>query len=110
MTVVELERQVFDVATSSSICGVPVIRRLMPTSINLRISVTIGGFVDVFFNEVTGTIAYALIQSGQRVFGADNTGGWHLHPFDDPVRHDPLSGPMSFDEFMAKIERHFPPP
>jgi len=64
-----------------------------------------GGFVEAFYNEQTGTLAYALIRQGQRAFGADNTGGWHVHPFDGPERHDPLSAAMSFAEFVAEIER-----
>ena len=106
MTLVQFERSVFAVAAASPSCGIPLIRRLMPTSINLRVPVAIGGFVDIFYNEETGTTAYALIQSGQRVFGVDTTGGWHVHPFDAPARHDPLSGPMSFAEFIAEIEGH----
>lgn len=107
MTLLECEHQVFAVAVASPICGIPLVRRLMPTSINLRVPVTVGGFVDVFYNEQTGTTAYALIQGGQRVFGADNTGGWHVHPFEEPTRHDSLSSAMSFAEFIAEIERHF---
>ena len=107
MTIAEFERQIFLVAAASPICGIPIIRRLMPTSINLRVPITLGGFVEAFYNEQTGTTAYALIQEGQRVFGADNTGGWHIHPFDDPVRHKALLGEMSFAEFIAEIERHY---
>ena len=51
MTLAEFERQVFAVATASPICGIPVIRRLTLTSVNLRLSVTAGGFIDVFYNE-----------------------------------------------------------
>lgn len=105
MTLAEFERQVFAVATASSICGIPVVRRLTPTSINLRLGVTTGGFIDAFYNEQTGTMAYALIRQGRRAFGADNTGGWHVHPFDDPERHDPLPSAMPFAEFVAEIER-----
>ena len=105
MTLAEFEQQVFAVAMASPICGIPIVRRLTPTSINLRISVSTGGFIDAFYNEQTGTTAYALIRQGQRAFGADNTGGWHIHPFDDPERHDPLPGEMSFAEFVAEIER-----
>ena len=107
MTLIEFEVQVTTVAISSPLCGVAFVRRLSPTSISLRVPVTIGGFVDVFYNEQTGTTAYALIQGGQRVFGADNTGGWHVHPFADPTRHEPLPGPMSFAEFIAAIDQHF---
>ena len=105
MTIAEFEREVFSVAIASSICGIPVVRRLMPTSINLRVPITVGGFVDAFCNEETGTTAYALIRQGRRAYGADNTGGWHVHPSDDPGRHDPLSTAMSFAEFVAEIER-----
>ncbi|MFQ5811655.1 MAG: hypothetical protein ACE5I2_00445 [Anaerolineae bacterium] len=107
MTIAEFEHQVFLVAIASPICGIPIIRRLMPTSINLRVPMTVGGFVDAFYNEETDTTAYALIQGGRRVFGADNTGGWHIHPFDDPVYHQALPGEMSFAEFVAEIERHY---
>ena len=107
MTVAEFERQVLSVAAASPICGIPVVRRLMPTSINLRIPMTIGGFVDVFYNEQTGTTAYALIQHDQRIFGADSTGGWHMHPFDDPASHKALLSAMSFTEFISEIEWHY---
>jgi hypothetical protein len=105
VTLAEFERQVFEVAMASSICSIPVVRRLTPTSINLRLSVATGGYIDAFYNEQTHTMAYALILRGRRAFGADNTGDWHVHPFDDPERHDPLPAAMSFAEFVAEIER-----
>lgn len=104
MTLAEFERLVFAVAVASPICGVPVLRRLSPTSINLRLDVTAGGFVDAFCNEQTGTIAFAWIRQGRRVFGADNTGGWHVHPVDAPQRHVLLRAAMSFAQFIAQIE------
>jgi len=65
-----------------------------------------GGFIEAFFNERTGTTAFALIRDRQRVYGADNTGGWHVHPFVDPSRHISMQGVMSFAEFVAEVERH----
>jgi len=104
VTLAEFGQQVLAVAMASPICDVPVVRRLTATSITLRVSVTSGGFIDAFYNEQTGTTAFTLIRQSQRVFGADNTGGWHVHPFSDPERHDPLAAPMSFAVFMAEIE------
>lgn len=110
MTVAEFEAQVVAVAVGSSVCGIPVVRRVLPVSINLRVPLTFGGFIDIFYNEQSGTTAYALIQHSQRVFGADNTGGWHVHPFNDPTRHDPLADPMSFADFVVAIEQHYAAP
>ena len=66
MTLAEFEQQVFATALASPVCGIPVVRRLTPTSINLRIDVTTGGFIDAFYNEQTGTTAFALIHQGRR--------------------------------------------
>ncbi|MBN1889351.1 MAG: hypothetical protein JW850_15255 [Thermoflexales bacterium] len=108
MTLVEFERQVFAAALASPICDIPVVRRLTSTCINLRVSLTTGGFIDAFYNEQTGTLAFALIHQGQRIFGADNTGGWHVHPFADPDHHASLPGAMTFAEFVAEIEQNQP--
>jgi hypothetical protein len=105
MTLLEFERDAFAAALASPICDIPAVRRLTPTSISMRIHVTSGGFIDAFYNEQTGTMAFALIRHGQRAFGADNTGGWHVHPFVEPDRHDPLPDPMAFADFVAEIER-----
>jgi hypothetical protein len=104
VTLVEFERQVFSVALASPVCGVPYVRRLTATSVALRVDISTGGFVDVFYNEQTGTTAFALIRGGRRVFGADNTGGWHLHPVSNPDTHVPLPGAMSFGAFVAELE------
>lgn len=106
MTLDEFQRVIFQVAVASPICEIPAVHQISSTSIKLRIEVTAGGFIDAFFNEQTGTTAYAWVRNGQRVYGADNTGGWHMHPFNDPGRHDPLSGQMLFSEFVAEIEQY----
>jgi hypothetical protein len=106
VTLGEFEAHVFAVAMASDICDIPAIRRLTATFINLRIDLFVGGFVDAFCNERTGTMAFALIRDDRRVFGADNTGGWHVHPFTSPDRHVPLRDEMSFAEFVAEIERY----
>ena len=104
MTLGEFEQRIFSVALDSPVCAVPATRRLTATSISLRVDILTGGFVDIFYNEQTGTMAFALIRDGRRVFGADNTGGWHMHPFADPGGHTPLPDAVSFADFVAKIE------
>jgi hypothetical protein len=105
MTLTEFERQVYAVAATAPICGVPLLRRLTPTSVNLRLDIVTGDFIDVFFNEQTDTQAYAVIREGRRIFGADNTGGWHIRPWHRPTSHESLPEPMSFDAFVEAIER-----
>lgn len=105
MTLDEFQRQIVAVALASSICEIPTIRRLTATFINVRVNLVTGEFIDTFYNEQTSTVAFALIRGEERIFGADNTGGWHIHPFDAPARHDPLPGPMTFAEFVAAIEK-----
>jgi hypothetical protein len=106
MILAEFEHLVVEAALASPICDIPLIRRLTATAINLRMELTVGGFVDVFYNEQTGSTAYAWIRQGRRVYGADNTGGsWHQHPFVDSTLHETISTAMSFADFLAKIDR-----
>ena len=107
MTLAEFEQQVFAVALISPVCDIPSVMRLTATAIKLRIETTAGGYIDAFFNEQTGTTAYALIDGDKRIFGADNTGGWHQHPFHDPTRHDPIPSAMIFAEFIAQVEQQY---
>ena len=54
-----------------------------------RAYVTAEMFLEFYFNEKTGTVAFALIRDRGRVWGIDrdNTRGWHLHPLENPVEH-----------------------
>jgi len=103
----EFQHQIYEIALSSAICDIPLVRRISPTSINLRIYLTVGGFIDVFYNQVSNRVAYALIQEDQRIYGADNTGDWHVHPFADPIQHIPLLSAMSFADFVKEIEKFY---
>ena len=61
-------------------------------------------FINVFYNVATDKTAFALVESGQRIYGADNAKmGWHEHPFRNPARHEPCS-PIEFKEFLARVE------
>ncbi len=107
MTLEEFERVVFQTAHQSPLCDIPAMRNLTPTSETIRVSMIMGGFIDAFFNAETGTMAFAFIREGKRVFGADNTGGWHMHPFDDPEEHRALANAMTFADFVKAVEERF---
>lgn len=61
------------------------------------------GFVQVFRNFDSQKIAFAWLIDEERVYGADNTGGWHVHPYENPSRHV-VSSPVELDEFLENVE------
>ena len=64
-------------------------------------------FINVFYNIATDKTAFALIESGHRIYGVDNAKiGWHRHPFDDPSLHESCSQ-ESFAEFLQETEDFF---
>jgi len=92
----------------------PSLARLeLVRDIDLRVeSVTVSGriflegsaFLEIYYNEVTGTIAFALIEGGRRVWGIDrdNIRGWHRHPPSEPSSHLEIS-PLSISEIVAEL-------
>jgi len=75
--------------------------------VKIRVALSFGAFIDVFYNADSGKYSYALIEKGIRVFGADNAFiGWHIHPFDGPDQHKPTSE-ISFSEFLHLVEKQF---
>src|SRR3989304_7999401 len=46
-------------------------------------------FLEIYYNEQTGTIAFALIKNDKRIWGIDfdNTRGWHEHTLENPLDH-----------------------
>ena len=44
-------------------------------------------FFNIFYNAETSKYSFALIKNGKRIYGADNTKNWHIHPFDNPDAH-----------------------
>ena len=44
-------------------------------------------FLNIFYNSETLKFSFALIKNGKRIYGADNTKNWHIHPFDNPDGH-----------------------
>ena len=62
-------------------------------------------FLRVYFNEVTGTIAFALIDKQQRIWGIDydNRREWHLHPVKNPVEHVQID-PLTVPDIIARLQ------
>lgn len=61
-------------------------------------------FLRFYFNETTGTLAFALIRRQVRIWGVDHDKlrGWHLHPAADPSGHVAIS-PLSVDEMIHAL-------
>ena len=71
--------------------------------LKLRVHLGASLFIDIFFNAETSKTSFALIKDAQRIFGVDNTRGWHLHPFGSPESHCPCEV-MSFVSFLRQVE------
>jgi len=73
-------------------------------TVKIRIFLETQSFIDVYFNPENGNCAFALVEEGIRIYGADNAFvGWHLHPFESPEEHQPC-GELSFGEFLRTVE------
>jgi len=70
-----------------------------------RVLLANGRFLQVYFNETTGTTAFALIEDEQRIWGVDYDPlrDWHVHPVDRPDEHREVA-PMPPDEVVDALE------
>lgn len=61
-------------------------------------------FLQVYFNELTGTTAFALVEQGKRIWGIDfdNMRGWHLHPLENPEGHHNIA-PKRIEEIVRAV-------
>ncbi len=106
MSLDEFERYVISAGSDSpAFKNVAVIRSGLMWSI-IRAYLVNETFVDIFYNQVTGQTSFAQIHDNCRVFGADNKGGWHWHPLEDPLRHLVSDHEITFDEFLKAIEKN----
>jgi hypothetical protein len=105
LTLREAYRHIIDTSAQS-----PVVIGLEPILLEepvlkLRVHLGASRFVDVFYNAETGKTSFALIKDGQRIFGADNTRGWHVHPFGSSERHCPCDA-TSFASILRQVEEN----
>lgn len=66
-------------------------------------------FLQIYFNELTGTIAFALIERDKRIWGInyDNMRGWHLHPLKNPETHQSIEK-KTIDEVVRLLSEIWP--
>ena len=62
--------------------------------------------LQIYFNELTGTTAFALIEEDRRIWGIDydNMRGWHLHPLKNPETHLEIN-PLTVKEIISDISQ-----
>lgn len=72
--------------------------------LNGRVILKKNRFLQVYFNELTGTTAFALINQEKRIWGIDfdNMRGWHLHPLDNSEGHRNID-PMNIQEIVRAL-------
>ena len=105
LTAQEVYRHLIDASAQSAlVTGIEPLLLEEPM-LKLRAHVGTLAFIDVFFNAESGKTSFALIKEGQRIFGADNTRGWYLHPFGSPEGHHPCAE-ISFAGFLRHVEQN----
>jgi hypothetical protein len=77
-------------------------------TLSLRLIIRPTLFVQVFAGDETGSLYFALILNGQRVFGIDRINDkWHVHPYKSPDEHVLIAegmGPKPLLKFLASVE------
>jgi hypothetical protein len=72
-------------------------------SVKLRIELSQYRFIDVYFNERTGTLNSALLEKGRRILGINGYRKrvWHMHPFGRAREHITVR-PMRIEEVLRQ--------
>ena len=77
-------------------------------TLSLRLYIRFDLFVQAFLGEQSGSLYFALIEGGRRIFGIDREADeWHLHPYDAPNEHRSLPvglGPKPLLKFLTQVE------
>lgn len=77
-------------------------------SVKYRLIVAPDLFVQLYFNERSGTAGLVLVHRRERLHGRDcESGSWYRHPIEDPTAHD--ASPegwraVSVDEFLGEVQ------
>ncbi len=70
-----------------------------------RIFLIDASFIEIYYNFENGKTSFSLIRNNKRIFGVDNLGFWHIHPFDNPKKHI-KSKEIKLEDFLGKIKNY----
>lgn len=77
-------------------------------SVKYRLHIDADLFVQLYFNERSGTVGMTLLDRGQRLYGRDRYAGqWHRHSALSPHHHDNSpegSKTVNVSEFLAEVQ------
>ena len=105
LTLREVYRHIVDTsAPSPMVTGIELLL-LDERVLKLRVHLGAVAFVEVFFNAETGKTSFALTKDRQRIFGVDNTRGWHTPPFDSPESYHPCEARV-FARFLRQMDHN----
>jgi hypothetical protein len=68
----------------------------------IKTVLTGNSFMTIFYNAETRRTSFALIKNNKRIYGADNTKNWHVHPFESPDSHIETE-PVILTEFLETL-------
>jgi hypothetical protein len=71
--------------------------------VKIKVAINDDTFINIFYNAETVKYSFALIKNNERIFGADNTKSWHMHPFENPDSHVE-SSVVSLSDFLEILE------
>ncbi len=102
MTSEEFARKVIDLCVEFDMIKDYNIQIHRDIIVRARLQLT-KGFIEVYRNFKTDKTAFAWIHNKKRVYGVDNTGYWHEHPYNNPSQHID-SDPVNIKEFLERVE------
>lgn len=75
-------------ATSYYLLKVEILAKTK-NAVKIKVPITENIYIQLYYNQKSGTKNYVLIGWNRRLFGRDCVGGeWHKHPFENPNEHD----------------------
>lgn len=102
MRVGEFERRVRTACLTLNLPQPRIIQQRVG-SVKLRIEFSRYRFIDLYFNERTGTLNSALLEEGHRILGINGYRKrlWHIHPFGRTREHIPVK-PMRIEDVLRR--------